>query len=317
MATSESTRVVNAALVGNLLVALTKLAAALVTGSSAMTSEAVHSAVDTGNELLLLYGLRKAARPPDADHPFGHGREIYFWSFIVALLFFALGAVVSVYEGLHHIRSPAVITRPAVNYVVLGLALLFEGGSWWVAFRHFRTTKGDVGYLEAVRRSKDPTTFTVLAEDTGAVIGLLIALAGTVAAQVLARPELDGMASIGIGILLGLIAVVLARETKGLLIGEPAHSELVDSICTMARSEPGIQRSNGLFTVHIGPRQVVAALSVDFKDSLSALEVERIVAALEDRVRKAHPEVVSLLIKPQKPERADFTESAGHDDEEG
>jgi cation diffusion facilitator family transporter len=316
MATSESTRVVNAALLGNVLVALTKVAAALVTGSSAMMSEAVHSAVDTGNELLLLYGLRKAARPPDADHPFGHGREIYFWSFIVALLVFALGAMVSVYQGIHHLESPAAITRPAVNYVVLGLALLFESGSWWVAFQHFHATKGEVGYLEAVRRSKDPTTFIVLAEDTGAVIGILIALAGTVAAQVLARPELDGMASIGIGILLGVIAVVLARETKGLLIGEPARSELVDSICTMARAEPGIQRSNGLFTVHIGPRQVVAALSVDFKDTLSALEVEKIVAALEDRVRKAHPEVVSLLIKPQKPEGADFAEAAGHDDQE-
>lgn len=312
MATIESTRVVNAALVGNLLVTVTKVAAALVTGSSAMRSEAVHSAVDTGNELLLLYGMRKAARPPDADHPFGHGREIYFWSFIVALLFFALGAVVSVYQGLQHLRDPVEINRPVVNYVVLGLALLFEGGSWRVAFKHFRATKGEMGYFEAVRRSKDPTTFTVLAEDTGAVIGILIALAGTVAAQVFARPELDGMASIGIGILLGLIAVVLARETKGLLIGEPAHSGLVASICTMARAEPGIQRSNGLFTVHMGPQQVVAALSVDFKDDLTAVEVERIVAALEDRVRKAHPEVVSLLIKPQKPERADFTTQEEH-----
>jgi cation diffusion facilitator family transporter len=312
MATIESTRVVNAALVGNLLVTVTKVAAALVTGSSAMRSEAVHSAVDTGNELLLLYGMRKAARPPDADHPFGHGREIYFWSFIVALLFFALGAVVSVYQGLQHLRDPVEINRPVVNYAVLGLALLFEGGSWRVAFKHFRATKGEMGYFEAVRRSKDPTTFTVLAEDTGAVIGILIALAGTVAAHVFARPELDGMASIGIGILLGLIAVVLARETKGLLIGEPAHSGLVASICTMARAEPGIRRSNGLFTVHMGPQQVVAALSVDFKDDLTAVEVERIVAALEDRVRKAHPEVVSLLIKPQKPERADFTTQEEH-----
>jgi cation diffusion facilitator family transporter len=316
MATTETTRVVNAALIGNLLVAVTKVAAALVTGSSAMRSEAVHSAVDTGNELLLLYGLRKAARPPDADHPFGHGREIYFWSFIVALLFFALGAVVSVYQGLHHLRAPVEINRPVVNYVVLGLALLFEGGSWRVAFEHFRATKGELGYFDAVRRSKDPTTFIVLAEDTGAVIGILIALAGTVAARVFARPELDGMASIGIGILLGLIALVLARETKGLLIGEPARSEITDAICRLASAEPGIQRSNGLFTVHLGPHQVVAALSVDFKDSLSALEVERIVASLEDRVREAHPEVVSLLIKPQKPERADFTESAGHDDQE-
>src|SRR6185503_5265283 len=171
MATTESSRVVNAALVGNLLVALTKVAAALLTGSAAMTSEAVHSAVDTGNELLLLYGMRKAARPPDADHPFGHGREIYFWSFIVALVFFALGAVVSVYQGLQHLREPVEINRPVVNYVVLGLALLFEGGSWRVAFKHFRATKGQMGYFEAVRHSKDPATFTVLAEDTGALLG--------------------------------------------------------------------------------------------------------------------------------------------------
>jgi cation diffusion facilitator family transporter len=308
MASSESTRVIIAALLGNLLVAVTKFAAAAITGSSAMTSEAVHSLVDTGNELLLLYGLRRAAKPADADHPLGHGRELYFWSFIVALAIFAVGAGASIYEGVRHIRSPVPIKNPAVNYVVLALALVFEGGSWWVAFQQFRAAKGKVGYLEAVRKSKDPTTFTVLAEDTGAILGIFIALAGTVAARVLDRPVLDGAASIAIGVLLGLIAIVLARETKGLLIGEPARSELVSSICAIARAQPGIQSSNGLFTVHIGPRQVVAALSVDFTDTLSAREVETIVATLEDRVRKAHPEVVSLLVKPQKPDRADFTQ---------
>jgi cation diffusion facilitator family transporter len=308
MPRTESIRVIIAALVGNVLVALTKFAAAAITGSSAMASEAVHSLVDTGNELLLLYGLRRAAKPADADHPFGHGRELYFWSFIVALAIFAVGAGASIFEGVRHLRSPVPIKNPAVNYVVLGLALVFEGGSWWVAFKEFRAAKGDIGYLEAVRKSKDPTTFTVLAEDTGAILGILIALAGTVAAQVLDRPVLDGAASIAIGILLALIAIVLARETKGLLIGEPARSELVSSICAMARAQPGVEHSNGLFTVHIGPRQVVAALSVDFNDALSAGEVETIVATLEDRVRKAHPEVVSLLIKPQKADRADFTQ---------
>jgi cation diffusion facilitator family transporter len=308
MPRTESIRVIIAALVGNVLVALTKFAAAAITGSSAMASEAVHSLVDTGNELLLLYGLRRAAKPADADHPFGHGRELYFWSFIVALAIFAVGAGASIFEGVRHLRSPVPIKNPAVNYVVLALALVFEGGSWWVAFKEFRAAKGDIGYLEAVRKSKDPTTFTVLAEDTGAILGILIALAGTVAAQVLDRPVLDGAASIAIGILLALIAIVLARETKGLLIGEPARSELVSSICAMARAQPGVEHSNGLFTVHIGPRQVVAALSVDFNDALSAREVETIVATLEDRVRKAHPEVVSLLIKPQKADRADFTQ---------
>jgi cation diffusion facilitator family transporter len=309
MAKSESNRVIIAALLGNFLVAATKFAAAAVTGSSAMTSEAVHSLVDTGNELLLLYGLRQAAKPADADHPFGHGRELYFWSFIVALAIFAVGAGASIFQGVRHIRSPVVIRNPAVNYVVLALALVFEGGSWWVAFKAFRAVKGDIGYLEAVRKSKDPTTFTVLAEDTGAILGIFIALAGTIAAHVLERPALDGAASIAIGVLLGLIAIVLARETKGLLIGEPARSELVSAICAIARAQPGIESSNGLFTVHIGPRQVVAALSVDFRDTLSAGEVEAIVATIEDRVRKDHPEVVSVLVKPQKAARADFSQT--------
>lgn len=306
MASHEPRRVVIAALVGNTLVATTKLAAALVTGSSAMLSEAVHTAADTGNELLLLYGLRRAARPPDADHPFGHGRELYFWSFVVALLVFALGAGVSIYEGVSHVQHPVAITSPWVNYAVLALALVFESGSWWVALTEFRKSKGDRGYLEAVHRSKDPATFIVLAEDTGAILGILIAFAGTAAAQLLDRPVFDGLASIAIGALLALTALVLARETKGLLIGEPARSELVSSICRMAREHAGVERSNGLFTVHLGPRQVLAALSIEFQDTLTAARVESIVADLEDQVRRVHPEVVSVLIKPQKAERADF-----------
>ena len=306
MARHDSGRVVVAALVGNVLVAATKTAAALITGSSAMLSEAVHTIADTGNELLLLYGLRRAARPPDADHPFGHGRELYFWSFVVALLVFALGAGVSIYEGISHIQHPVPITNPVVNYVVLALALVFEGGSWTVALSAFRAAKGELGYLEAVRKSKDPTTFIVLAEDTGAILGILIAFAGTAAAQALQNPVLDGVASIAIGLLLGATALVLARETKGLLIGEPARSELVSSICRIATEQAGVKRSNGLFTVHLGPRQVLAALSVEFDDALTAAELETAVADLERRVRERHPEVVSLLVKPQRSDQADF-----------
>src|SRR5262245_34458902 len=160
MATQESSRVIAAALIGNTLVAATKFVAAFITGSSAMLSEAVHTTADTGNELLLLYGTRRAARPADADHPFGHGRELYFWSFVVALLVFALGAGVSLYEGVNHIQHPVPITKPAVSYTVLALALVFEGASWRVAFVAFREAKGAVGYMEAVRQSKDPTTLT-------------------------------------------------------------------------------------------------------------------------------------------------------------
>jgi cation diffusion facilitator family transporter len=298
-ASGSSERVIYAALLGNFLVAITKFAAAAFTGSSAMLSEAVHSLVDTGNELLLLYGLRRAARPPDEDHPLGHGRELYFWSFIVALLVFALGAGVSVYEGISHVLYPVSITNPFVNYVVLGLAMVFEGISWWVALREFRATKGELDYVEAVRESKDPPGFMVLLEDSAALLGLLIALAGTAAAEALRLPVLDGVASIAIGVLLGGVAFFLARETKGLLIGESAGSEILASICAMARAQPGIEQSNGLLTVHLGPRQIVAALSIDFADEISAGQVEAIVATLEERVRKVHPEIVLLLIKPQ------------------
>ena len=294
-----SRKVVYAALLGNLLVGFTKLAAALVTGSSAMVSEAVHSFVDTGNEVLLLYGLHRAARPPDERHPLGHGRELYFWSFIVTLVIFGLGAGVSIYEGVLHVLSPAPLTRPVVNYVVLGLALVFEAGSLAVAVKAFRARRAPRGFLDAVRDSKDPTIFIVLFEDSAALLGIVLALVGVAASEVLRLPVLDGVASIAIGVVLALVAAFLARESKGLLIGEPAESGVVASICAIARAQPGVEHTAGLFTVHLGPDQVVAAISVDFADELSAADVEAIVATLEERVRKAHPEIVSLLVKPQ------------------
>src|SRR5437762_2344770 len=299
MARRSSKKVVYAALLGNVLVALTKFAAAGLTGSSAMVSEAIHSLVDTGNEVLLLYGLRRAARPPDELHPLGHGRELYFWSFIVTILIFALGAGVSMYEGIVHVIDPVPISNSAVNYVVLGLALVFEGASWGVAIKEFRAVKGKRGYFEAVRRSKDPTMFMVLFEDTAALIGIMIALTGIAASQALRLPVLDGVASIGIGLLLAVVALFLARESKGLLIGEPADSEVVSSICAIARAQPGVERTSGLFTVHLGPDQIVAAIGVDFVDALSAADVEAIVAAVENKVRTVHPEIVLLLVKPQ------------------
>jgi len=299
MASRASKRVIYAALVGNLLVASTKFVASGLTGSSAMASEAIHSLVDTGNEILLLYGLHRAAKPPDELHPLGHGRELYFWSFIVALLIFTIGAGVSLYQGVRHIIAPAPMSHPIVNYVVLGLALVFEGGSWGVAIKEFRAAKGKRGYLEAARQSKDPTMFMVLFEDTAALIGLMIALAGITASHVLGRPELDGAASIGIGLLLGMVALFLASESKGLLMGEPAASEVVASICAIAHAQPGVERSSGLFTVHLGPDQVVAAITADFRDTLSAADVEAVVAEIEDRVKAVHPEIVLLMVKPQ------------------
>ncbi|MEZ0169891.1 cation diffusion facilitator family transporter [Microvirga sp. TS319] len=300
MASQNSSRkVIYAALLGNLLIAVTKFVAAAWTGSSAMLSEGVHSLVDTGNELLLLYGLRQAARPADVHHPLGYGRELYFWTFIVAIMIFALGAGVSLYEGISHIRRPVHVEDPTINYVVLGLSLLFEGGSWWVALKEFRRAKGNLGYFRAVRESKDPTTFTVLFEDSAALVGLTIALIGISAAHAFEIPELDGVASIGIGLVLAFTALALARETKGLLIGESARAGLQDSILRIAQADPAIERANGILTVHLAPRQVVAALSIDFLDDLTTADIEDCVTRIEAQVREQHPEIRMLFVKPQ------------------
>jgi len=296
---TSSRFVVYAALAGNVAIAVTKFIAAMVTGSSAMLSEGVHSLVDSINEILLLYGMSRARKPRDASHPFGYGRELYFWSFIVALLVLALGAGVSVYEGVTHILHPHPISRPAINYVVLGLSLLFEGGSWLVALKAFRAMKGDAGYIEAFRRSKNPTTFTVLFEDTAALVGLLVALAGIFASHRLAMPQLDGVASIAIGCVLAVSSLLLARETKGLLIGESAHPYVRDAILEIAASDPAIRHANGVLTVQMGPDEVVAALSAEFEDTLHTTDIEQCITRVEHAVKSRHPVVTVLFIKPQ------------------
>jgi cation diffusion facilitator family transporter len=237
-------KVIYAALAGNLLIAITKFAAAMYTGSSAMLSEGVHSLVDTGNEALLLYGLRRATLPADPCFPFGHGKEIYFWSFVVALLIFSLGAGVSLFQGIHHLQSPGSIESPMVNFIVLGLSLVFEGFSWRVAFKEFRKQKGKRGYLAAMRAGKDPTTFAVFLEDSAALLGLLVALAGLVLAHLTGQLVYDALASILIGLILAATALLLARETKGLLIGESAGTEVVEGIRRLLQGMPEIERVN-------------------------------------------------------------------------
>lgn len=290
---------VYAALAGNLLVAATKTVAAVWTGSSAMLSEAVHSFVDTGNELLLLYGMRRASRRADADHPLGYGREVYFWSFVVALMVFALGAGVSIYEGILHVRAPETISKPMVSYVVLAFALVFEGASWWVSIRQFSAAKGELGFYEAFRRSKDPPSFMVLFEDTAALLGIAIAASGTYAATTLGVREADGIASILIGLVLGVTASLLARESKSLLIGERANRDLSESIMRIARSQRPAVGANGLMTVQMAPDQIVVALSLEFADSMRAPDIEGYVLSLERAIRDAHPEVKALFVKPQ------------------
>lgn len=299
MVKSGSKKVVIAALLGNAAIAVTKFMAAAVTGSSAMLSEGVHSLVDTSNQLLMLYGMRRAARPPDPSHPFGYGREIYFWAFIVALLVFALGAGVSFYEGVSHLRHPQPIERPLINYLVLGAAMVFEGASWLVALKVFRASKGDLGWFQAFRASKDASTFTVLFEDTAALLGLLIALAGVTASHLLEDPRFDGYASLGIGLVLAVASLLLARESKELLLGEAAHPQLREDILRIAAEDPGVRCANGVLTVQLGPDTVVAALSVELEDALSTPQIEACVTRIEAAVRRRQPEVVALFVKPQ------------------
>jgi cation diffusion facilitator family transporter len=297
---SQSKKVIYAALAGNLGIAVAKFVAAAWTGSSAMLSEGVHSLVDTGNQGLLLYGLRRSAHPPDRAHPLGYGRELYFWAFIVALLIFSLGAAVSIYEGITHILYPQKIENPLITYLVLGISVLFEGTSWWIALKEFRKDKAPGSYVDAVLESKDPTVFTVLFEDSAALVGLLIAFVGIFCAQLFDMPELDGVASIGIGLVLAFVAVILARESKGLLIGEAAAPELQHAILAIAARDPAVDHANGVLTVHLAPRQVVANLSVEFVDALPASEIELAVERIEAEIKASHPEVTSLFVKPQR-----------------
>jgi cation diffusion facilitator family transporter len=302
MAQSTTNRTVWAALIGNFLVAITKIVAAMVTGSSAMLSESFHSMVDTLNEVLLLYGLRRARRYPDAEHPFGFGRELYFWSFIVALLLFGLGCVASVLEGINHIRYPHAVEHPGMIYTVLGLSLLFEGGSWVVALRGFRPSVGREGYFAAIKESKNPPQFVVLLEDTAALVGIAVVFVGTSAAIYWEEPRIDGIASLAIGVLLGLVSITLARESKGLLIGERADMKLQEEVFAIAKATNGVVCPNGLASAQLAPDQVVVALSVQFEAHLTAPEIEKIVAEMEERIRQIQPNIFVLYVKPESPE---------------
>ncbi len=241
----------------------------------------------------------RSVRQADLEHPLGYGRELYFWSFIVALMVFALGAGVSLYEGILHILFPKPISDPLVNYVVLGLAFLFESVSWLVALRQFRALKGPLGYYEAFRRSKDPISFMVLIEDSAALIGILIAALGTFAATSLDAPVFDGVASILIGLVLAGTASLLARESKSLLLGERADIKLSESILRIAEGGSLATRANGVLTVHLAPDQILVALSLEFADDLRAPQIEDAVVNIERKIRAAHPEVVTLFVKPQ------------------
>ncbi len=299
---SGSKKVIYAALIGNSLIAVTKFVAAALTGSSAMLSEGIHSVVDTGNQVLLLHGLRRAQKPPDAQFPFGHGKEIYFWSFVVAILIFAVGAGVSLYEGTHHILHPEEIKNPVINYIVLGLAMVFEGFALFFAVNEFSKVKGSMGYIQAVQSGKDPSMFVVLFEDSAAMLGLVVAFFGVFLAQITGVAVWDGIASVIIGLILGATAIWLACETKGLLIGEAADPALAAGIEKLAGGYEEIRKVNKVLTLHMGPEYILVNLSIEFANDLKVGTLERLIEKLTREIKSQNANVKRVFIEAE-----DFT----------
>jgi cation diffusion facilitator family transporter len=297
---ASSTRVIVAALIGNSLIAVTKFIAAAISGSSAMLSEGIHSLVDTGNQVLLLYGLKAARKPADERFPFGHGKEIYFWSFVVAILIFAVGSGVSLYEGVLRVLNPEPVEHVYINYIVLGLAMVFEGAAWFFAFKEFTAVKGKRGYVEAVQRGKDPSMFVVLFEDSAAMLGLMVAFLATLISHTSGMIIFDGIASIVIGLILGGTAIWLAYETKGLLIGESANKDVVAGIRAIAADTPQIEYLNEVLTMHMGPDFILANLSIDFQHHIDADAVERTIADIDRRIKHVYPQVRRIFIEAEK-----------------
>ena len=306
---SESKTAIVAAIAGNLAIAVTKFIAGAFTGSSAMLSEGIHSVVDTGNGALLLLGVRNSKRPPDATHPFGHGGEIYFWSLVVAILIFALGGGMSVYEGVTHLRHPNLIGDPTWNYVVLALAIVFESISFYFALKAFRKEQGKQGVWQTIRGSKDPTTFTILFEDTAALLGLVVALIGIFLGHQLNNPYLDGAASITIGVILGIVAAFLAYESKGLLIGEGVNPQTLESIRAIAITDPAVAEIRNALTMHFGPHDVLLTLDIRFEKELTAAEIAAAIEELEKKIQVRHPDIKHVFIEAKS-----LTEAAQPDE---
>ncbi len=299
MAAAAPKKVIIAALIGNLLIAITKFIAAIITGSSAMFSEGIHSVVDTGNQVLLLYGLHRAKKPPDDQFPFGHGKEVYFWSFVVAILIFAVGSGFSIYEGIHRVLDPHPIERPLISYAVLVLAMIFEGAAWYFAWTEFTKTKGKWGYIEAVQRGKDPSMFVVLFEDSAAMIGLGVAFSGIALSQATGILWFDGAASIVIGLILAGTAVWLAYETKGLLIGESANMAVVEDIRRIANSYEEIRRVHEVLTMHMGPDFILVNISVKFRGEVRASAIEAAITRLDGDLKKGFPAIKRVFVEAE------------------
>jgi cation diffusion facilitator family transporter len=292
------------ALAANLGIAVAKFVAGGISGSSSMITEGVHSLVDSGNQVLLLYGQSRAKQPADRSHPFGYGRELYFWAFVVAILIFAVGAVVSISEGVIQPHQPTPPENPTLNYIVLGIAFALEGTSWAIAVREFGARRGEAGWWRSIKRSKDPAGFIVLFEDSAALVGLVLAAAGVWLSHRYGDGRFDGAASIAIGAVLAVVAAFLAREAKGLLIGESADPALIDEIRQAMEGRAEITALNHVRTIHTAPDSIFVAISADFVDSLPMGEAERLIEEMEAQLKALSPLISSIYIRPEKQQDA-------------
>ncbi len=286
---TSSKKAVYGALLANIAIAVVKFLAAAITGSSAMWSEGIHSSIDTGNQVLMLLGLRRSRRPPDPQHPFGHGKEVYFWNLLVAVLIFGVGGGISAYEGVLHILHPAMIRDARWNYAVLGFAFVFEGISLWIGLRAFYSRHGRGNLLNDIIDSKDPTTYTVIAEDGAALAGILLAALGVFLSDALRMPVLDGVASVLIGLLLAAVATFLIRECRGLLVGEGVDSQTAAEVRRIAKQDELAESVSRPLTMYIGPEYVLLTLDVRFRASASADEVAESVERIKNSIRKRFP----------------------------
>jgi len=297
-----STRVVYVALAGNVAIAVIKLAASLITRSSAMLTEAIHSLVDILDQVFLLVGLRRAARPANAEHPFGFGLEAYFWSFAVALLIFALGGAVSIYEGLRRVMAPEAIARPWINFLVLGASAIFEGVSFSVSYREFRRVVGGrkVRLWRFVQMSKDPALFATLLEDSAALLGLAIAAVGVGATAYLGIAWADGAASLLIGVLLAAVALILANEVRSLMAGEAAAPHVVEAARKILDEDPNVELVDELLSLHLGPESILIGVTLEFRDGLSGDEIQAAAQDLSDRVQASDDRIGRIFLRPMK-----------------
>ncbi|MCJ8209947.1 cation diffusion facilitator family transporter [Mucilaginibacter sp. RS28] len=295
---SASKTPIYTALGANLAIAITKLVAAAFTGSSAMVSEGIHSLVDTSNEVLLLLGISRSQKPADEKRPFGYGRELYFWAFVVSLLFFAMGGGFSIYEGIEHLRNPEEVKNPIWNYAVLGFAFVFDGISFITAMKEFKRQRGKTPFWQAVRQSKDPSTFVVLFEDAADVIGIAIAFFGILLGQILHNPYIDGIASIMIGILLTLVAILLVRESRSLLMGETPSAEELQQVIAITEAHNAVNKVTSQKSTYLAPEEVIMILKVNFKITTSINELDEAIVSIRNDIQTKYPHYKQLFIEP-------------------